>query len=102
MRTLFFLLFAALGFAQGPPITINQTQVQGGIANDCLKVNSNRTLGQGTCGGGGGSVSLTGGTGISVSPDPITGTGVITNTAPGASPAGSAGCVQLANSSIFG
>jgi hypothetical protein len=40
-------------------------------------------------GGGGGSVSLTGGTGISVAPNPITGTGVITNTAPGASPAGS-------------
>ncbi len=39
-------------------------------------------------GGGGGSVSLTGGTGISVSPNPITGTGVITNTAPGALPAG--------------
>ena len=41
-------------------------------------------------GGGGGSVSLTGGTGISVAPNPITGTGVITNTSPGASPAGSA------------
>lgn len=40
--------------------------------------------------GGGSSVSLTGGTGISVSPNPITGAGVITNTSPGASPAGSA------------
>lgn len=47
--------------------------------------------------GGGGSVSLTGGTGISVSPNPITGTGVITNTAPGALPAGSTNCVQVTN-----
>jgi hypothetical protein len=54
MRLIALLLFAGLALAQGPPITINQTQVNGGIANDCLKVNSNKTLGQATCGGGGG------------------------------------------------
>ena len=37
----------------------------------------------GTTSSGGGSVSITAGTGISVTPSPITGTGVITNTAPG-------------------
>lgn len=62
-----FTLFAALvgwfgkdGTAQNPPtpIAINQSQVIGGIAGDCLKVNTNRSLGQQACGGG--SVTLAG------------------------------------------
>ena len=56
-----------------------------------------------TAAGGGGSVSLTGGTGISVSPNPITGAGVITNTAPGASPAGTTlACQNNAGGGLFG
>jgi len=83
--------FCASACAQPTPgaLTVNQTTVNGGITGDCLKVKAGQILDQGACGGGG-AVSLTGGTGISVSPNPITGTGVITNTAPGASPAGSA------------
>lgn len=44
-------------------------------------------------GGGGGVTSIAAGTGISV--DHATGAVTVTNTAPGASPAGSPGCVQL-------
>ncbi len=74
-------------------VRVGQTQVQNSTNGQFL-YNNNGILGS-QAGGGGGSVSLTGGTGISVSPNPITGTGVITNTAPGAPPAGSAGYVQL-------
>ena len=99
-------MFAVVALAQPPAssIQIGSTNVAGGVVGDCLTVNSSRRLGQAACGGGGGgSVSLTGGTGISVSPNPITGTGVITNTAPGAPPAGSAGNQQIKHdASTFG
>jgi len=50
--------------------------------NDCVQydVNGNTTDAGSPCGSGGGSVSITGGNGILVSPSPITGTGVVSNT----------------------
>ncbi len=77
-----------------------QTQVQNATNGNCLYNNAG-VLGDKSCGAGGGVSSVSAGTGISV--NATTGAVTVTNTAPGAPPAGSLGaCQTFATGSTFG
>lgn len=57
--SLLFLVFPLLA-QTNPGVTVNQTKVYKGTSGNCLKVNSNSTLGQQGCGGSGTVTSVSG------------------------------------------